>query len=67
MAILGMVAPDEVLQIGVAHRFGLEREVLVGAQVIDPQIFGPGFFASGSVVEEQYVGFHPLGVENTGW
>lgn len=41
-------------------------EVLVGAQIVDPEAFGPRLFAGLFSFEEQHVGFHALGVEDAG-
>jgi hypothetical protein len=38
----GRVAGDEVVEVGAGERLGLEGEVPVGAQVVDPQLLGPG-------------------------
>jgi hypothetical protein len=45
------------------QRVGLEREVLVGAQVVDPQLLGPRGFAGAFLLKEQHVGLHALRVE----
>ncbi len=66
MAVGGVVAGHELSQVVAAERVGLEGEILVGAQVVDPQVFGPGGFAGGFALEEQHVGFDALGVEDAG-
>ncbi len=38
IAVLGVVAGDEVVQIFAGERVLLEREVLVGAQIVDPGV-----------------------------
>ena len=38
--------------------------MLVGAEVVDPQLLGPRFFLSRFVLQEQHVGFDALGVED---
>ncbi len=40
--------------------------MLVGSEVVDPEVFGPGLFAGCFAVEEEHVGFDALGVEDTG-
>lgn len=40
--------------------------MLVGAQVVNPELFGPRFFASRLAVEEDDIGLHSLGVEEAG-
>ena len=37
--------------------------MLVGSQVVNPQLFGPRCFAGGLFVEEQHIRLHPLCVE----
>ena len=63
-AVLGVEAGDEVVQVSTAEGIGLQSEVLVGAQVVDPERFGPGCFAGGFAVEEDDVRFDALGVED---
>ena len=43
MAILWAVARHEIIQVGPLERVCLEREVLVGAEVVNPQRLGPGW------------------------
>ena len=38
VAVVGIVAVDEFVQVGAGERVLLEREVHVGAQVVDPQL-----------------------------
>jgi len=40
--------------------------VFVRPQVVNPQLFCPGFFSSGFAIEEEDVGLHSLGVEDAG-
>ncbi len=40
--------------------------MLVGAEVVDPEVFGPGYFAGFFALEEEDVGFDALGVEDAG-
>ena len=60
------VALFEVVEVFVGERVGLEGEVLVGAEVVDPEVFGPGLFAGFLALEEEDVGFDSLGVEDAG-
>ena len=39
---------------------------MIGAKVVDPEIFGPGCLAGFPTLEEEGVGLNALGVENTG-
>src|SRR4051812_40289592 len=66
MSIRRVVAFHELVEVFTLERIGLEREVLVGAEVIDPELLGPGGFARRLLVEEEYVGFHTLRIEETG-
>jgi len=63
MPIIRIVAFDEVLEILVFERIGLEREMLIGSEVIDPQLLRPRILAGGFAVEKQNVGFDSLRVE----
>ena len=40
--------------------------MFVGAQVVNPELFGPRFFGGGFAVEEEHVGLDALGVEDAG-
>lgn len=40
--------------------------MLVGAEIVDPEVLGPGLFAGFLAIEEEDVGFDALGVENAG-
>jgi hypothetical protein len=66
VAILCVVAGYEIIQVLAAQRVGLQREVLVGAEVVDPQLLGPGLFAGDTAGKEQHVGLHALRVEDAG-
>ena len=63
-AIVGVVAGYELVQVPALERILLEREVHVGAQVVDPELLGPRLFARRLLVEEQHVRLHALGVED---
>ena len=45
MPVLRVIALDEVLQVGIAQGIGLQGEVLVGAEIINPELLRPGLFA----------------------
>ena len=66
VAVLGAVAGHEVVEIGSGERVLLEGEVLLGTQVVDPQLLGPGLLGALAAAEEQHVGLHTLGVEDAG-
>lgn len=63
MTVLRVVAGQEVFEVGAAQRVFLQREVLVGAQIVDPHALGPRFFAGRFSVEEDDIRLHALGVE----
>ena len=44
----------------------LEREVLIGAQIVDAELAGSWLFGGGLLFEEQHIGFYALGVEDAG-
>jgi len=48
------------------ERARLEREVHVGAEVVDPKLLGPRGFGGGLAVEEQDVGLDALSIEDAG-
>ena len=56
----------EVFEVFIGQRIRLEREVLVGAQVVDPEVLSPGLFVGGFALKEEHVGLHALGVEDAG-
>ena len=66
MALAGPVAGHKVVEVGPGERVLLEGEVPVGAQVVHPQVPGPGPLGPLPALEEQHVGLHALGVEDAG-
>lgn len=66
MAVGRIVEGDELVQVRTLERVGLEGEMHVGAQVIDPELLGPRLFAGRLLVEEDDVRLDPLGVEQAG-
>src|SRR5215208_6834423 len=65
MPVVGIVAGNEVLEGLPAQSVLLEREVLVGAKVVDPELLRPRRLARGLALEEEHVGLDALGVEDT--
>jgi len=60
----GFVCRDEVVEVGAPQGVLLEGEVHVGAQVVDPEPFGPRLAGAGDfLVEEEDVGLDALGVK----
>ncbi len=43
-----------------------QREMFVGAKIVDPELFCPSLFGGGFAVEQEDVGLHTLGVEDAG-
>ena len=66
MPRLGYIALHEVVQVLPLERIGLEREVHVGAQVVNPELAGPRGLTGRLLVEEQHVSLHALGIEQSG-
>ena len=66
MPVGWVVTVDEVGQVFVLEGTSTQREVLVGAEVIDPHALGPGPLTGGLPIKEEYVGFDALGVEDAG-
>jgi len=52
VAVLRVVAGDELVQVRALEEVGLQREVLVGAQVVDPELLRPRRLGRGLAVEE---------------
>jgi len=65
VAILGVITGDEIVEVGTFQGIGLQREVLIGPEVIDPECFRPRSLAGGFAVEEEDVGLDALGVKDT--
>jgi hypothetical protein len=53
VAVLGVVTFDKFIKIFAFERVGLEGEVHVGAQIVDPELLGPGCFAGRFAVKEE--------------
>ena len=66
MAVLRVVAGDEVVEVGALEGVFLEREMQVGAQVVDPELCRPRLLLGGFAVEEEDVRLHALRVEDAG-
>lgn len=52
MAILRVVTLYEVVEVGALERVFLEREMQVGAQVVNPELMRPRLFLRGFAIEE---------------
>jgi hypothetical protein len=66
VAVLRVVTRDKVVEVAALQGVFLEREMLVRAQVVDPELLRPRFFLRGFAVEKQDVGLHALRVEDAG-
>jgi len=53
--VLRAVAGDELIEVGALERPLLQREVLVGAKVVDSQLRRPRLLLGGLAVEEEHV------------
>jgi hypothetical protein len=59
-----LVEADELPKVGVLQRVGLQREVPVRPQVVDPELLRPRFGAGRTRLEEEDVRPDSLGVED---
>src|SRR6266699_2332518 len=66
MAARRVVAGDEVIEVIAHEGASLQREVLVGAEVVDPQLLRPRPLGRRLAVEEQDVRLHAARVEDPG-
>src|SRR5205814_7429571 len=64
MAILRVVTLDKLVEVGTDHAPLLQRELLVGAEIVDPHLLGPRFLRSWLPFEEDHVRLHSLCVED---
>lgn len=61
------ITRDKIREVGGLERVFFEREMLVRAQVVNPEFFRPrAFVVRGFFVEEEHVGLHALGVKDSG-
>ena len=63
MAIDWVVECHELVQILPLQRIGLQSEVLVGAQFVDPEFLSPRGLGGGLLIEENHVCLYALRVE----
>jgi len=66
VSVLGIVAFNEVQEALELERIGLQSEVLVRPQIVDPELIRPGSFAGRLFIKEEHIGLHSLGVEDSG-
>ena len=65
MPVCRVVKLDEVSKTLVPQRTGLEGEVLVGAQVVNSQLFSPRCLTGSFAFKEHHIGLHALCVNQT--
>ena len=66
MAVERVVTADELLQILEAQRLFFQRVMDIGAVIEVPHFLSPRLFAGSTIVEEQHIRFHAVGVKNAG-
>jgi hypothetical protein len=59
VAVLGVIAGDEVVEVGALQLVFFKGEVLVGSEIVDPEFFRPCLFLRRLTVEEEHVSFTP--------
>ena len=64
MAVLGIVAGDEVVEVAALERIFFEGEMFVCAQIVNPELLCPRFLGCGFAIEEEDVRLDALGVED---
>ena len=67
LAVVGVVAGYEVVEVGSGEGVLLEGEALVGAEVEDTELAGPRRGGSLAALEEEDVGLDAVGAEDAGW
>src|SRR5690606_35861281 len=65
-AVFRAIASHELVEIGAREAVLLQREVLVGAQIVEPNRLGPRRLTRWLSLEEQDVGLDALSVKDTG-
>jgi hypothetical protein len=65
MAVFRVVALKELVEVFAFQRIGLQGEVLVGSEIVDPELLCSRCFASWLLIEEEDVRFDTLSVEQT--
>lgn len=64
MTVVAIVAADKVLKVLKTQRLSLQRVMNVGPVVVIPNLLGRDLFACRTVVKEEHVRFHAIGVED---
>ena len=65
MPVLGVGGPDEVIEVASGKRVRLEREVLVGSEIVDPKRACPRRFTGRLAVKKEDVRLYALSVEDS--
>jgi hypothetical protein len=66
VAIVRVVASDELVEVAASQRVRLEREVFVRSMVVGPRLLRPRLLARDSSVEKEDVCLHALRAEDAG-
>ena len=62
--MLRTISFDEVIEVSTLQRSLAQREALIGAKVVDPQLFSRDALTGGRAVEEQHIRFDTLAIED---
>ena len=65
IAVFRMITGNEILQVGILHRILLQREMDIGAEIIDPHCLRLRFGAGWTLVEKDHVGLDAGFIEDT--
>jgi hypothetical protein len=57
--VMAVVALHELVKIFALERIGFEREMFVGAEVVDPELLGPGSLARSFLSKKSTLAFTP--------
>ena len=60
MAVLCVVAGDEVVEVAALQGIFFQGEMFVGAEVVNPKLVCPRFLCGGFAVEEENIGLNYL-------
>ena len=67
MTVLRVIALDEVHEVGIGHRVLFQREMDVGAEVINPHFLGLHFGTGRTFVKEDNICLYTRLVKNASW
>lgn len=66
IVILRIIALDKFVEVLLLQWIGLESDVLVGLEIVDPELLRPQRFTGGLLVEEKDIRFDTLSIEQAG-